>query len=77
MKDERERLGYVPQGFAAPPEDGFDPIVDLKGREQRNRRIRAGAVGGARRARNGVRPVPVAMVEDSIWSIGSTVPTPA
>jgi len=26
MKDERERLGHVPQGFAASPEDGFDPL---------------------------------------------------
>lgn len=62
MKDERERLVMCHQGFAAPPEDGFDPLVDPKGREQRNRRIRAGAVGGVRRARHGVRPVPVADV---------------
>jgi Tol biopolymer transport system component len=44
MMDERERLGQVVQGFA-PPGDAFEHLVTRRGRKQRNRRIRAGALG--------------------------------
>ena len=44
MNDERERLQRVVQGFA-PPNDAFERLVNRRGRRQRNRRIRAGAVG--------------------------------
>ena len=45
MKDERERLGSCATGFAAPLEDGFDPLVDRKAASSATGRIRAGAVG--------------------------------
>jgi WD40-like Beta Propeller Repeat len=44
MIDEREQFGRVVRGFA-PPNDAFERFVDRKGRKQRNRRIRAGALG--------------------------------
>ena len=44
MMDERERLGQVVGGFA-PPDDAFERLVTRRGRKQRNRRIRAGALG--------------------------------
>jgi Tol biopolymer transport system component len=44
MMDQRERLGQVVQGFA-PPDDAFERLVTRRGRKQRNRRIRAGALG--------------------------------
>jgi hypothetical protein len=44
MMDERERLGHVVQGFA-PSDDAFERLVTRRGRRQRNRRIRAGALG--------------------------------
>jgi WD40-like Beta Propeller Repeat len=44
MIDEREQFGRVVRGFA-PPNDAFERFVDHKGRKQRNRRIRAGALG--------------------------------
>jgi len=44
MMDERERLGRVVGGFA-PPDDAFERLINRKGRKQRNRRIRAGALG--------------------------------
>ena len=40
----RERLGHVVGGFA-PPGDAFERLVTRRGRKQRNRRIRAGALG--------------------------------
>jgi hypothetical protein len=44
MIDEREQFGRVVRGFA-PPNDAFERFVDRKGRKQRNRRVRAGALG--------------------------------
>lgn len=44
MIDERERLGRVMQGFA-PPDDAFERLEVRRERKERNRRIRAGAVG--------------------------------
>ena len=44
MIDEREQFGRVVRGFA-PPNDAFERFVDRKDRKQRNRRIRAGALG--------------------------------
>ena len=44
MMDERERFGRVVQGFT-PPDDAFERLVVRRERKQRNRRIRAGAVG--------------------------------
>ena len=44
MMDERERLGRVVRGFA-PPDGAFERLLGRRERKQRNRRIRAGAVG--------------------------------
>lgn len=44
MMDERERFGQVVRGFA-PPDHAFEHLVTRRGRKQRNRRIRAGALG--------------------------------
>jgi len=75
MIDEREQFGRVVRGFA-PPNDAFERFVDHKGRKQRNRRIRAGALGVIVALAAGILFVR-SLTSDSVPANPPVEPTPA
>ena len=75
MIDEREQFGRVVRGFA-PPNDAFERFVDHKGRKQRNRRIRAGALGVIVALAAGILFVR-SLTSDSVPANPPIEPTPA
>ena len=75
MIDEREQFGRVVRGFA-PPNDAFGRFVDRRGRKQRNRRIRAGAVGVIVALAAGVVLVR-SLTSDGVPADPAVEPTPA
>lgn len=75
MIDEREQFGRVMRGFA-PPNDAFERFVDHKGRKQRNRRIRAGALGVIVALAAGILFVR-SLTSDSVPANPPVEPTPA